>query len=89
MSKVYGKLRQGLAICGDGDEMDSNFHQLLLLKGIDDVTIHGLLAKNKTSTLFPQIQNNLLQTMTPSIIRDIASSIKDAKYLTIVAENRS
>eukprot|EP00731_Ephydatia_muelleri_P012476 Em0006g1370a len=25
--------RQGLAIRGDGDEMDSNFHQLLILKG--------------------------------------------------------
>ena len=39
--------RQGLAIRGDGDEMDSNFHQLLILKGFDDVTIHALLAKKQ------------------------------------------
>eukprot|EP00731_Ephydatia_muelleri_P000004 Em0001g4a len=39
--------RQGLAIRGDGDEMDSNFYQLLLLRGIDNVTIRGLMAKKQ------------------------------------------
>jgi len=28
--------RQGLPLRGDGNEVDSNFNQLLLLRGIDD-----------------------------------------------------
>ena len=55
--------RQGLAIRGDGDEMDSNFYQLLLLRGIDDVTIRGLMAKKQDKYTSPQFQNELLQTM--------------------------
>ena len=78
--------RQGLAIRGDGDEMDSNFHQLLILKGFDDVTIHALLAKKQDKYTSPQIQNELLQTMALSIIRDIALSIREAKYFTIMAD---
>ncbi|KAL5499510.1 hypothetical protein EMCRGX_G010944 [Ephydatia muelleri] len=34
----------------------------------------------------PQIQNELLQTMALSIIRDIALSIREAKYFTIMAD---
>ena len=78
--------RQGLAIRGDGDEMDSNFHQLLILKGFDDVTIHALLAKKQDKYTSLQIQNELLQTMALSIIRDIALSIREAKYFTIMAD---
>ena len=61
--------RQGMAIRGDGDEMDSNFHQLLLLKAIDDVTIYDLLAKKQDRYTSPKMQNELLQTMALSIIR--------------------
>ena len=78
--------RQGMAIRGDGDEMDSNFHQLLLLKAIDDVTIYDLFAKKQDRYTSPKMQNELLQTMALSIIRDIALSIREAKYFTIMAD---
>ena len=42
--------------------------------------------RNRTSTLPPEIQNELLQTMALSIVRDIASSVRDAKYFTIMAD---
>ena len=75
--------RQGLAILGDGDEMDSNFHQLLLiLKRFDDVTIHALLAKKQDKYTSPQIQNKLLQTMVL-----LSSVIREAKYFTIMADD--
>ena len=35
--------------------MDSNFYQLLLLRGIDDITIPGILAKKKDKYTSPQI----------------------------------
>ena len=68
------------------EQTDSNFFQLLLLRGIDDVTICGLLAKKQDKYTSPQIQNELLQIMALSIIQDIASSIRDAKYFTIMGD---
>ena len=62
--------------------MDSNFHQLLILKGFENT----LLAKKQDKYTSPQIQNELLQTMALSIIRDIALSIREAKYFTIMAD---
>ena len=44
------------------------------------------MAKKQDKYTSPQIQNELLQTMALSIIRDIASSIRDAKYFTIMAD---
>ena len=76
-------VRQGLAIRGDGDEMDSNFHQPLILKGFDDVTIHVLLAKKQDKYTSPQIQNELLQTMALSIIRDIRGGGSYCTFLNI------
>eukprot|EP00731_Ephydatia_muelleri_P002811 Em0001g2811a len=67
------------------EQTDSNFYPLLLLGGIDDVTICGLLAKKQDRYTSPQIQNELLQTMAPSEII-IASSIRDARYITIMAD---
>ncbi|KAL5463626.1 hypothetical protein EMCRGX_G032541 [Ephydatia muelleri] len=77
--------RQGLAIRGDGDEMDSNFHQLLILKGFDDVTIHALLAKKQDKYTSPQIQRAVTDNGT-IYLRDIALSIREAKYFTIMAD---
>ena len=37
--------KQGLPLHGDGNEMDSNFSQLLLLRANDDPNIHEYLAK--------------------------------------------
>lgn len=37
MSSVRYLCRQGLAMRGDGDESDSNLHQLLSLKAADDL----------------------------------------------------
>jgi len=39
LSNLQFLARQGIAICGDGDEADSNFIQLLKLRGRDDPRI--------------------------------------------------
>ena len=52
--------RQGIAICGDQDESDSNFMQLLALRGIDDPMIKQNLEKKTDKYTSPQIQNEIL-----------------------------
>ena len=48
-------VRQGIALCGEGDEMDSNSMQLLVLCGKDDPRIETWI-QCKTE-LFHDIQN--------------------------------
>jgi len=47
LSNIQFLARQGIAFCGDGDEVDSNFMQLLKLHGIDDPRIETWV-KRKT-----------------------------------------
>ena len=78
--------RQGLPLRGDGNEIDSNFAQLLLLRANDDPKIHEYLAKKTDKYNSPQIQNELLQIMANSIVRKIAGAIKDARYYSLMAD---
>ena len=45
LSNIHFLSRQGLAFRGDGDEVDSNFMQLLKLRGLDDPRIEAWLSK--------------------------------------------
>ena len=45
LSNVQFMARQGLAFCGDGDEADSNFMQLLKLRGRDDPRIEAWIQR--------------------------------------------
>ncbi len=63
LSNVQFLARQGLPLRGDGEETDSNFTQLLKLRGLDDPRI-GLLAFQKTSKYTSHIiQNEILKAM--------------------------
>ena len=55
--------RQSLPLRGDGDESDSNFIQLLMLRGLDDSRIKEWMQKKINKYTSPEIQNELLQTM--------------------------
>ena len=76
--------RQGLPLRGDGNENDSNFTQLLLLRANDDPKIHEYLAKKTDKYNSPQIHNELLQIMANSIVRKVAGTIKDARYYSLM-----
>ena len=78
--------RQGLPLRGDGNEIDSNFAQLLVLHANDDPRIHEYLAKKTDKYSSPQIQNELLQIMANSIVHGIACTIKDARYYSLMAD---
>ena len=58
---------------GDGEEIDSNFIQLLKLRGLDDPRIDF-------------IQNEILKAMYPNIIRKIASQIQESDFFCITCD---
>ena len=78
--------KQGIPLRGDGTEIDSNFMQLLKLRSIDDPQIDSFIEQKRDKYCSPQIQNEILKVMALHIVRDIAKSVQQAKFFTIMAD---
>ena len=64
LSNVKFLARQGLPLRGHGDhESDSNFLQLMKLRGEDDSRIVDWLKKKTDKYTAPDMQNEILKTM--------------------------
>ena len=57
LSNLRFLARQGIALRGDGDEKDSNFIQLLKLRGNDDPRIETWLQRKTDKYISHDIQN--------------------------------
>lgn len=86
LSNLQFLARQGIAIRGDGDEVDSNFIQLLKLRGKDDPRIESWMQRKTDKYLSHDIQNELLKVMALSILRRIASCISNSKFYCIMCD---
>ena len=86
LSSIRFLARQGLPLRGDGDETDSNFHQLLLLRGEDYPPIHEFLRKQQLKYTALEVQNELLSLMAQQILRHLAKQIQDSVFFTIMVE---
>ena len=64
--------RQGLAFRGDGDEINSNFVQLLQLCGLDDPRISEWVSKKTNKYTSHDIQDELVKSMALSLLQKIA-----------------
>ena len=73
---------QRLPFRGDGDETDSNLHQLLLLRGEDYPPIHQFLQKYTAH----EVQNELLSIISQQILHGIAQKIQNAVYFTVMID---
>ena len=78
--------REGLALRGDNSDDDSNFIQTLKLraKGIPQKTVWMNRKQNKLMS--HDIQDEIIQTMTNQIIRDITANIRNNLYSIICDE---
>ena len=86
LSNLRFLARQGLAIRGSGDDKDSNFTQLLTLRSEDDGRIVDWLSKKTDKYASHDMQNEMLQVMALSMLRDIAASIASSKFFTIMCD---
>ena len=78
--------RQGQLIHGDGDESDGNYIQLLMLRGEDDSRMLDWLKRKNEKYTCAEVQNEMLQIMALSILRDISQNIKTSVYYSIMAD---
>ena len=78
--------RQGIPLRGDGNERDSNFMQLLCLRGADDPQLLAGLQHRSDRYTSPQIQNELIKIMAVHVLRAIVTSVQDAKYFSLMAD---
>ena len=78
--------RQGLSLRGHGDEKDSNFMQLLHLRAIDTPAVLTWMGKKADKYTSSDIQNECLQIMALTIVRQISASIANSDFFTIMAD---
>ena len=75
--------REGLVLRGSIEE-ESNFIQLLKLEGEVDSQIEKWLKKKSGKYTHPEIQNECLQLMSLTILREISKDIQNSVYYTIM-----
>ena len=85
MRNICFLARQGLALRGSIEE-DSNFIQLLKLEGEVDSWIEKWLKKKSEKYTHPEIQNECLQLMSLTILREISKNIQNSVYYTIMVD---
>ena len=86
MSCVRFLCRQGLAMRGDGDESDSNLHQLLRMKAEDDPNLKNWLKRKENVYTSPDIQNEIVKVMALQVLREITVDLQTSPFLTIMAD---
>ena len=82
-------LRENWVPSADGDggcELDSNFHQLILLCGNDDPNILDIMKQKTYKYTDHHIHDELMKIVACSHLSKIGDSIRDAGYFTLEAD---
>ncbi len=77
--------RQGLPLRGHGD-IESNFHQLLLLRGIECNYITPWLNKKTNKYTSHEIQNECLKLLSVQLLRELNKKIQKSACYSIMAD---
>ena len=86
LSTVRFLARQGLALRGDGDERDSNIHQLLLLRGEDFPSMKKFLERKQLKYSSHEVHNEFLSIMALQVLRQIAASLQSAVFYALMVD---
>ena len=86
LSIVQFLARQGLAFRGDGDECDSNIHQLLLLRNEDFPPITKFMERKRLRYDSHDVQNEFLSIMAQQVLRQLALGLQSAIVYAIMVD---
>jgi len=86
LSNVVFLAQQGLAFRGDGDESNSNFIQLLKLRGLDDPRISDWILKKANKYTSHDIQDELLKSMALCVLQKISANLAEANFFCIMCD---
>ena len=78
--------RQSLALRGDKNDQESNFIQLLKLRGIDDPNVMKHLEQCTDKYTCHQVQDEMIGIMALHILRKISADFHTSTYYTIMAD---
>ena len=77
--------RQGIAFLGHEDT-ESNFVQLFKLRELDNPVLSSWLRKRGDKYLSPQIQNEIVEVMSLSILQSIAENLRTSSVFSVMAD---
>ena len=88
LSNLQFLARQGLALRVDGDENNSNFHQLLVSRLRGDPLLKGWMPKKKKNGKHksPDMRNTVIGIMANTMLRNLVSSIQESPFYSIMAD---
>ena len=86
LSNVKFLARQALPLRGAGDESDSNYMQLLKLRGEDDPRVFDWLKRKTDKYTSAEMQNEMVKIMAVQILRKIAASLHTTPFYTVMAD---
>ena len=89
LSNIRFLARQGLPLRGDGDEIDSNYMQLLKLRGEDDARVFEWLKRKTDKYTSSDMQNEMMKVMALQVLREVAMGIQNAPFYTIMVDETS
>ena len=78
--------RQGLSLCGSGDESDSNLLQLLLLRTDDFPALAKYLERKQLKYVSHVVQNEFLSIMALQVLREITANLQSSANFTIMVD---
>lgn len=86
ISNVRFLARQALPLRGDGNEVDSNFMQLLLLSSNDNKQIKEWVQKKTDKYTSPVIQNEIIKIMSLKVAETISGNLQATPFYSIMAD---
>ena len=86
LSNVKFLAHQSLPLRGAGDDCDSNFTQLYLLREEDNPILKAWCTKKQNKYVHHEIQNEMMKVMALKILREIAYNVKEADFYSIMCD---
>ena len=86
LSNVRFLVQQGLPLCGSRQGDDSNFIQLLKLRGTDDVRMTEWIEQKISKYTTADVQNEMLTVMSLRVMREITSAMQKALFYTVMVD---
>lgn len=86
ISNIRFLARQGLPLRGDGNENDSNFIQLMKIRGEDDTKLLEWMKKKTNKYTSADMQNEILKVMAFKVLREVAENIRNSGFFSVMAD---
>ena len=86
LSNICFMARQSLPLRGDGEGDNSNYNQLLRLRGTDDARVLDWIKRKSDKYTSPEVQNEMLEILGKTVLRRIVTNIQNALFYAIMVD---